>query len=169
MSILAQTLIRPIPVYNQNKVNEIRMCMTHHPALGENENASFHRAAWDPVAETSKNSKVFVLDDEGWKTYKNMLARIAKERKISKEKPKKHMIKKCIRDHRYDKTSIPIEFSVNDPIVRICANTFSITKFRNFEDAVDGYHNVAKNDVVKAIKGEISDYDGYYWIPVVNK
>lgn len=144
---MAQIMSQPIFAYNQNKVNEIRNCVFHHP-----------------VTEPVETPKVFVLDDEGWKVYKNMLARIAKERKTSKEKKTKHENKKCIRDHR-DESFVPIEFSVNDPVVRICTNTFSITKFRNFEDAVDGYHNVAKNDVVKAIKGEISDYDGYYWIP----
>ncbi|AAC96621.1 hypothetical protein PBCV1_A253R [Paramecium bursaria Chlorella virus 1] len=147
MSTMAQIMSQPIFAYNQNKVNEIRNCVFHHP-----------------VTEPVETPKVFVLDDEGWKVYKNMLARIAKERKTSKEKKTKHENKKCIRDHR-DESFVPIEFSVNDPVVRICTNTFSITKFRNFEDAVDGYHNVAKNDVVKAIKGEISDYDGYYWIP----
>lgn len=146
--MMAQIMSRPTLVYNQNKVNEIRNCVFHHP-----------------VTEPVETPKVFVLDDEGWKVYKNMLARIAKERKTSKEKKIKTEIKKCIRDHR-DESFIPIEFSVNDPIVRICTNTFSITRFVNFEDAVDGYHNVAKNDVVKAIKGEISNYDGYYWIPV---
>ena len=148
MSMMAQIMSQPIIAYNQNKVNEIRKCVFHHP-----------------VTEPVETPKVFVLDDEGWKVYKNMLARIAKERKTSKEKKTKHEIKKCIRDHR-DDSFTSIDFSVNDPIVRICTNTFSITKFRNFEDSVDGYHNVAKNDVVKAIKGEISDYDGYYWIPV---
>ncbi|AGE48436.1 hypothetical protein PBCVAN69C_296R [Paramecium bursaria Chlorella virus AN69C] len=148
MSIMAIMMAHPILVYNQNKVNEIRQHVFHHP-----------------IVEPIENSKVFVLDDEGWKVYKNMLARIAKERKTSKEKKTKHEIKKCIRDHR-DDSFTSIDFSVNDPVVRICTNTFSITKFRNFEDSVDGYHNVAKNDVVKAIKGEISDYDGYYWIPM---
>lgn len=146
--MMAQIMSRPNLAYNQNKVNEIRKCVFHHP-----------------VTEPVETPKVFVLDDEGWKVYKNMLARIAKERKTSKEKKIKTEIKKCIRDHR-DESFIPIEFSMNDPIVRICTNTFSITRFVNFEDAVDGYHNVAKNDVVKAIKGEISNYDGYYWIPV---
>ena len=138
-------LSRPTPVYNRDKVVEIRKEFTRHP-----------------VAELMEHPKVFVLDDEGWKTYKQMLARIAKERTTIKTK--KTAITKCIRDRR-DETFVSIKFSVDDPIVRICTTTFSITRFRNFEDAVDGYHNVAKNDVVKAIKGELSEYDGYYWIP----
>lgn len=101
---------------------------------------------------------------KGGKCIKICWRELQRNAKTSKEKKTKHENKKCIRDHR-DESFVPIEFSVNDPVVRICTNTFSITKFRNFEDAVDGYHNVAKNDVVKAIKGEISDYDGYYWIP----
>jgi hypothetical protein len=139
--------------------------MTHHPAFGENENASFHRAAWDPVAEPLKNPKVFVLDDEGWKTYKNMMARIAKERKISKTKPSTNVSKKCIRDHR-DETFEPIEFSVSDHIVRICTTTFSIVKFKNFDEAVAGYQNVVVNEISKTLRGDLPSYGGYYYIPV---
>ncbi|APC25631.1 hypothetical protein BST79_gp118 [Only Syngen Nebraska virus 5] len=149
MSAFAQAISRPIPVYNQNKVNEIRNCMFHHP-----------------VSEPVETPKVFVLDDEGWKTYKKMMARIAKERKISKTKTVTNVSKKCIRDHR-DETFEPIEYSVNNQIVRICTTTFSITKFKNFDEAVVGYQNVAKNEVLKTLRGDLSSFDNYFWIPVV--
>lgn len=149
MSAFAQVISRPIPVYNQHIVNEVRKCMTEYPRyVGPD--------ITGPI----------VLDDEGWKTYKNMLARIAKERKISKKKPSTIVSKKCIRDHR-DETFEPIEYSVNNQIVRICTTTFSITKFKNFDEAVAGYQNVAKNEVLKTLRGDLSSFDGYYYIPVV--
>jgi len=148
MSAFAQIISwSSLPVYNQNKVDEIRKCMTQYP-----------------VAEPWDSPKVFVLDDEGWKTYKNMMARIAKGRTIAK-KPSTNVSKKCIRDHR-DETFDPIEFSVNNQIVRICTTTFSIMKFENFDEAVTGYRNVEKNEVLKTLRGDLSSFGGYYWIPV---
>jgi len=144
---MSQIISQPTQVYNQYIINEIRKTMTDHP-----------------VSVTKMNTTgPVVLDDESWKIYKNMLARVAKER--ANKKPAAIISKKNIRDHR-DETFDPIDFSVSQPIVRICMDTFSIVKFKNFDNAVANYQTVAKNDVLKTLKGDLSSFDGYYWIPV---
>ena len=105
------------------------------------------------------------FDDEQWFVFKRMLARIAKERKLSSKKSdEKPMVtrNKVIRNHVCEEDLIEIdEWS---RIVKICIDSFKVETYKNFTEAVRGLKYHEKENIIKCLRGQVNNACGYYWV-----
>jgi hypothetical protein len=97
------------------------------------------------------------FNDEQWKVHKNMLARIAKERKVKKTIVQKRQVR-----NQRDESFEQIELRDDRPVYRICDTTFAMKKYKNLKD-VDG-NPVELAQILKTLHGDLDRYDGYFWI-----
>ena len=102
-----------------------------------------------------------VMNDDQWYTYKQHLARIAKERTKAKKKPKTVSItRNKVRTQR-DTSFEAIEIS--GTIVRICDTTYCITKFSSVKDISDD--PVERSHICAALRDGVN-YGGYFWVVI---
>lgn len=110
-----------------------------------------------PKHSTLKETGCTVVDDEGWKIYKKMIAYLAKERR--QKANIKTVTQKKVRTKR-DENFEPISYDTNR-IVRICVDTYNMKRMK-LEDIQESTTYV--NNVIKCLRGDISTFDGYFWI-----
>jgi hypothetical protein len=110
-----------------------------------------------PVTTFVDTKPQVCFNDEQWKVHKNMLARIAKERKTKKIVVQKRQV----RDQR-DESFEQIELRDDRPVYRICDTTFAMKKYKNLKD-VDGT-SVELAQILKTLHGDLDRYAEYFWI-----
>jgi len=97
------------------------------------------------------------FNDEQWKVHKNMLARIAKERKVKKTIVQKRQVR-----NQRDESFEQIELRGDRPVYRICDTTFAMKKYKNLKDV--GGNPVELAQILKTFHGDLDRYDGYFWV-----
>jgi len=110
-----------------------------------------------PVTTFVDTKPQVCFNDEQWKVHKNMLARIAKERKVKKTIVQKRQVR-----NQRDESFEQIELRDDRPVYRICDTLFSIEKFFTFKDIIG--KSVDISQILKCLRGDLDRYDGYFWI-----
>lgn len=117
-----------------------------------------------PVTTFVDTKPQVCFDDEQWKVHKNMLARIAKERKKSKQNNRSVLEKYSVRNQR-DESFEQIELRDDRPVYRICDTTFVIKKYDTLKDVENDIRNsVEITQIKKCLHGDLNKYDGHFWI-----
>lgn len=110
-----------------------------------------------PVTTFVDTKPQVCFNDEQWKVHKNMLARIAKERKVKKTVVQKRPVRSQ-RDESFEQ----IELCDDRPVYRICDTTFAMKKYKKLEDVNKNSVEIAQ--IKKSLHGDLDRYDGYFWV-----